>query len=173
MRLPASRTPALGPRCVQVLLRGLLKHFAVLFSFPCCDWATHAHGTPVCPCLPALPAGTPVTGRWHVGPGGVAAHTGVLSPAGFLVDPGEDLLLSGVPTRTPRVERRHSRAVSESCQLWSRKAMWAAGQVVGGGRCGPRRVPPDLRCPACRRSSSRWWCGCCRAGSWCSCTSSA
>ena len=44
------------------------------------------------------------------------------------------------------------------------------------GRCseaGPRpRLRPGLGLtpPARRRSSSRWWCGCCSAGSWCSCT---
>ncbi|OWK11567.1 hypothetical protein Celaphus_00006691 [Cervus elaphus hippelaphus] len=58
VRPPASLTPASGPECVQVLA-GSPEVFTVLFHFPCCDWVTHGHGTPVCPCLPTPPTKEP------------------------------------------------------------------------------------------------------------------
>lgn len=52
---------------------------------------------------------------------------GSLSPAGFLVDPGEDLLLSGVPTEPTGWERRHSRAMSQVLSALGRRACGQLG----------------------------------------------
>lgn len=147
VRLPASRTPALGPRCVQVLTRppealySSLPFFAVtgshmLTAHPC-----------VLACLP-LPAGDPSDRKVACGSGDVAApHRGSLSPAGFLVDPGEDLLLSGVPTEPTGGRGGTAGPCHGSCQLWAERRVgsWAGGGVRAA--VAPPGAPSDLQCP--------------------------
>lgn len=78
-------------------------------------------------CLP-LPAGNPSDRKVACGSGDVDAPTqGVPVPAGFLVDPGEDLLLSGVPTEPTGWERRHSRAMSQVLSALGRRACGQLG----------------------------------------------
>lgn len=74
-------------------------------------------------------------------------HRGSLSPAGFLVDPGEDLLLSGVPTEPTGGRGGTAGPCHRSCQLWAERRVgsWAGGGVRAA--VAPPGAPPDLRCP--------------------------